>query len=279
MKHYKNLRIIALVFGFLILAYFCLMLIGGGFGKKPVNIEAMKDANSPFLFAHRGISEYYPENSRESIEAAKLKGFRGLEIDIRKTRDNEFILFHDDECSRLLGTDKKINELGIKQIKERHILFNGIESGSMVMTLEELLDDYKDDFIFYFDMKLKDLDDIDKLVGIILTYNISATSIIASTSGFVVSFIEYKYPEINTSLEGFNTGKEWIYYLFPKNLKPDFLASFAGKVNEKHISWLRKKNLISCKIVYDVDKTNYQQVIQKGLKNLIIDYDSTMVVP
>ncbi len=56
------------------------------------------------------------------------------------------------------------------------------------------------------------------LVSLIQSYNISGTSIIASTSGFVVFYIEYKYPAINTALEGFNSGKEWIYCLFPKNL-------------------------------------------------------------
>jgi glycerophosphoryl diester phosphodiesterase len=279
LNHYKNFRIIILIIGILVIAYFGFMLIGGGFGRKPVNIDAMNDGNSPFLFAHRGISEYYPENTREAIDAAKLKGFKGLEIDIRKSSDDEFILFHDEDCSRLLGIQGKIDELSTTQIKERHVLFDGIESDSYVLTLRELLDNYKDDFIFYFDMKLKDIDDIDELVSIVLSYDISGSSIIASTSGFIVFYIEYNYPEIKTALEGFNSGKEWLYSLFPKNFKPDYLSSFAGKVDEKHISWLRQKNLVSNRIVYDVDSANYQKVIQLGMKNLIIDYDSTMTVP
>jgi len=278
MNQFKPIWKIILVLCLLILAYFGFMMIGGGFGKKPVNIMAMNDASSPFLFAHRGISAYFPENTREAIEDAKLKGFKGLEVDIRKSSDNEFVLFHDEDCSRMLGIDKKIYELSASQIKERQVLVNGVESGSYVMTLKELLDNYKDDFIIYFDMKLKDIDDVDELVSIIQAYHISGTSLIASTSGFVIFYIEYKYPEINTALEGFNSGKEWIYCLFPKNYKPDYLSSFAGKVDEKHITWLRKRNLISSRIVYDVDSANYQQVIKMGLKNLIMDYDSTMQV-
>jgi hypothetical protein len=270
---------IILVIGFLIIAYFIFMMIGGGFGKKQGNIKALNDGNSPFLFAHRGLSEYYPENTREAIEAAKLKGFKGLEVDIRKTSDHELVLFHDEDCSRLLGINDKIFNLSVAQIKEHHVLFDGIESVSYVMTLKELLDNYKDDFTIYFDMKLKDLDDVDELVSIIQAYHISGTSLIASTSGFVIFYIEYKYPEINTALEGFNSGKEWIYCLFPKNFKPDYLSSFAGKVDEKHISWLKKRDLMSSRIVYDVDSTNYQKVIDLSLKNLIMDYDSGMRVP
>jgi hypothetical protein len=268
-----------LILAFISIAYFGFMLIGGGFGKKPLDIKEMNDDNSPFLFAHRGISAYYPENTRESIEAAKMQGFKGLEIDIRKSSDNEFILFHDEDCSRLLGISGKICDLSTAQIKEHHLIFNNTQSASTVITLKEMLDEYKDDFIFYFDMKLKGFDDADDLVGIIQSYGIARSSIIASTSGFIVFHIENKYPEINTALEGFNSGKEWIYCLFPKKFKPDFLSSFAGKVDEKHISWLKKRDLLSSKIVYDVDRGNYDKVVQLGLKNLIMDYDSTMQLP
>ena len=275
----KPLKWIIRILTIIVIVYFVFMMIGGGFGKKPTNINVITSSISPFLFAHRGLSDYYPENTREAIEAAKLKGFKGLEVDIRKTSDNEFVLFHDEDCSRLLGINSRIYDLSISQIKERHVLFNGIESESYVMTLKELLNNYKDDFIIYFDMKLKDIDDVDELVSIVQSYGISGTSVIASTSGFVVFYIEYKYPGINSVLEGFNSGKEWIYWLFPKNFKPDYLSSFAGEVDEKHISWLRKRDLISCRIIYNVDSTNYQHVIQLGLKNLIMDYDSSMQVP
>jgi glycerophosphoryl diester phosphodiesterase len=270
---------IFIIFGVLILIYLAFMMIGGGFGKKPLDIKEMNGDNSPFLFAHRGISAYYPENTRESIEAAKMQGFKGLEIDIRKSSDNEFILFHDEDCSRLLGISSKICDLSTAQIKEHRLIFNNTQSGSTVITLKEMLDEYKDDFIFYFDMKLKGFDDADDLVSIIQSYGIARSSIIASTSGLIIFYIENKYPEINSALEGFNSGKEWIYCLFPKKFKPDFLSSFAGKVDEGHISWLKKRDLLSSKIVYDVDKGNYDKVVKLGLKNLIMDYDSTMRVP
>lgn len=279
MDQFKPFWKILLLLCLLILAYFSFMIIGGGFSKKPLNINAMNDGSAPFLFAHRGLSEYYPENTREAIEAAKLKGFKGLEVDIRKSSDNEFVLFHDEDCNRLLGINSRIYDLSVSQIKGLHVLFNGIESGSYVMTLKELMDNYKDDFIIYFDMKLKDIEDVDELVSMVQSYGISGTSVIASTSGFVVFYLEYKYPGINSVLEGFNSGKEWIYWLFPKNFKPDYLSSYAGKVDEKHMSWLRKRDLISSRIVYDVDSANYQKVIQIGLKNLIVDYDSSMAVP
>jgi glycerophosphoryl diester phosphodiesterase len=270
---------ILLIIAAVIFAYFAFMMIGGGFGKKPPDVKAMINDDSPFLFAHRGVTLNYPENTIGSIGEAKLKGFKGLEIDIRKSSDNEFIIFHDEDGKRLLGLDSKINKLTTAQIKSHPLLFNNAQSGSSVITLKEMLDKYKDDFVFYFDMKLKGLDDVNDLAGIIQSYGIERSSIIASTSGFIVFYLENKYPGINTSLEGFNSGKEWIYYFFPKKFKPDFLSSFAGKVDEKHMSWIKKKDLLPCRIVYDVDSTNYRKMAHWGLKNLIIDYSSELKVP
>ena len=272
MNRRKSIRKIILILGILILAYFGFMLIGGGFGKKPLNIREINDDNSQFLFAHRGISAYYPENTREAIEAAKLQGFKGLEIDIRKSSDNEFILFHDEDGGRLLGVDSKIYDLSVAQIKEHRVLFDNVESGSYVLTLKEFLEEFKDDFVIYFDMKLKGWKDVDELVNIIQSDEISRSTIIASTSASVVFHIECKYPDINTALEGFNAGKEWIYYLMPKNFKPDFLSGLASKVNEDHIEWLQKRDLLSIRIVYGVDSTNYQSLVNLGLKNMIVDY-------
>lgn len=272
MKYQRKIfRNIFLFFGILIMAYFSFMFLGGGFGKKQLNIDAMKNGNAPFLFAHRGISAIYPENSREAIEAAKLRGFKGLEVDIRKSSDNEFIVFHDEDGSRMLGIDRQIDELSTAQIKEHPLLFNNIKSKSRVLSVKELLDEFKDDFIIYFDMKLKGFDDIDDMVSIIKSYDITGSSILASTSGFTIFYIEYKYPEINTSLEGFNSGKEWIYCLFPKNYKPDFYSSFASKVDEDHIAWLQKRDLLLNRVVYGVDSTNYQSVSAFGIENMILD--------
>jgi glycerophosphoryl diester phosphodiesterase len=278
MNQRKLIILIFLIPTAVAVAYIGFILFGGGYGKKPVNIQALNSGNSLFLFAHRGISSEFPENSKGAIEQAKIMGFKGLEIDIRKTSDNEFVLFHDEDCDRLLGISEKIYNLSTSQVKDHPLQLNDTITSHYVLTLKEMLDEYKDDFIIYFDLKLKGFDDADELVRIIRSYGISRSSIIASTSGVIIFYIENKYPEINTSLEGFNSGKEWLYYLFPKNFKPDFLSSFASKVNEDHIAWLQKKDLLSGRIVYGVDSTNYGKVIQLGLKNLIIDYYSGMEV-
>ena len=54
------------------------------------------------ILCHRGISDYYPENTLGSIvEAIKSPKYGGVEIDIQFTKDNEWIVYHDDDLIRL----------------------------------------------------------------------------------------------------------------------------------------------------------------------------------
>lgn len=266
------LKILLLLLVLVLVAYVAVAFIAGGFGPKPANALTLKNAGSQILFAHRGIAGTFPENSREAIALAKKKGFKGLEVDIRKSADNEFIVFHDENCNRLLGVNVNVADLTVAQIRKFNLLVGKDTSSSYVLTLKELLDEFKGDFTFYFDFKLKNVNDADELVYLIETYDLSRSVILASTSAPVIFHLEYHYPAILTALEGFDSGKEWMYFFIPKNLKPDYLSGFASKVDDKHISWLKEKELLQSRIVYGVDSSNYQQVVDLGIKNMILDY-------
>ena len=46
-------------------------------------------------YAHRGASEYAPENTMPSFELGLSMGANGIETDIQRTRDGKLVLFHD----------------------------------------------------------------------------------------------------------------------------------------------------------------------------------------
>ena len=82
----------------------------------------------------------------------------------------------------------------------------------------------------------------------------------------VIFHLEYNYPAFHTALEGFNAGKEWIYFFIPKNLKPDFYSGFASIKSMKSTSNGSEKELLIQRIVYGVDSTNYQAMQDLGLQ-------------
>jgi glycerophosphoryl diester phosphodiesterase len=257
-----------------VVAYLAFGFSFGGFGSKPIKPLFSDPADSALLFAHRGVVENFPENSLESIGEAKRLGFRAVEFDLRKSADDDFILFHDPETDRMLGKGLNINKISTSELDDFPLIQNGKPGKYFIPTLEEVLDQHSADFIFYFDLKLSGFKEADQIVEIIRKYNIENRVIVASADALFVFYVEYKYPEIITALEGFNAGKEWIYPLIPKNLRPDFLSGFLNRIDENHVEWLRKNELLSRRIVYGIDSSNFISAKSMGIKHMIMDYDS-----
>ena len=60
-------------------------------------------SNSPRVFAHRGLSSDFPENTLSAFRAAaNHAGVKGIELDVQLTRDGIPVVFHD-ECLVRLG--------------------------------------------------------------------------------------------------------------------------------------------------------------------------------
>ena len=73
-------------------------------------------------YAHRGASEYAPENTLSSFYLGLLQGANGIETDVRRTKDGVLVLFHDDTVDRVSnGTgcvgDVTLCELGALEIR------------------------------------------------------------------------------------------------------------------------------------------------------------------
>ncbi len=142
-----------------------------------------------------------------------------------------------------------------------------------LITLDQYLSFFKNDFITYIDMKEKNNNLLsDSIVSLIKKHNLYSQVLIANTDFLSIAYIENKYPEVNTVLEGFNLGKEWIAKYLPKDFKPDYYSSFATEINVEHIDWLKKNNLMSKRIVYGVDTSNYKTIADFGIKKIVIDY-------
>ena len=100
---------------------------------------------------HRGIKEYYPENTTGSIiDTNNNIKYDGVEFDIRLTKDNQWILYHDDDLLRLNGINKKVNEIEYSDINK--ISWKGQEFS--VSLLSDLIDlNFKKNFVLNVEIK------------------------------------------------------------------------------------------------------------------------------
>ena len=110
------------------------------------------------LIAHRGSSEYFPENTIAAFDHALELGCNFLELDIHLTLDNVLIVMHDSEVDRTSDGSGPINQMSLQQIKnldagswfEGPVVLNEIQR---VPTLEEILQRYSNQAHIHIEIK------------------------------------------------------------------------------------------------------------------------------
>lgn len=77
------------------------------------NLDFLKKYN----YAHRGLhNDEVSENSLESFSLA-IKNNYAIELDIRVTKDDKWIVFHDNNLLRMTGSNIKVEDLNYHELK------------------------------------------------------------------------------------------------------------------------------------------------------------------
>ncbi len=90
------------------------------------------------FIAHRGLhkNKIIPENSMLAFKAAIEKNY-AIEFDINITKDNQIVVFHDDDLNRLCNKKENIEDESYDFLKD----LNLYESNEKIPLLKELLDE------------------------------------------------------------------------------------------------------------------------------------------
>lgn len=70
------------------------------------------------IWAHRGSSHTYIENTRAAFQRAIDDGAEGIELDVQRTKDGELIVYHDENFKRLTGVNKLVEESTWAEVQE-----------------------------------------------------------------------------------------------------------------------------------------------------------------
>ena len=71
------------------------------------------------IWAHRGCSQNYPENTMTAFKKAiELKGLSGIELDIQLTKDNQMVVIHDERVDRTTGGIGFVRDYSYEEIKQ-----------------------------------------------------------------------------------------------------------------------------------------------------------------
>ena len=81
------------------------------------NRKSYFDCPCPQIIAHQGSSFELPPNTIEAFELAINQGADIIELDIWQTKDEFWIVIHDESLSRITGINKSIGDVSLSEIR------------------------------------------------------------------------------------------------------------------------------------------------------------------
>lgn len=264
----NNRRLIVLII-FLILSvdiFYALNILKNGSALKMNTLDQIQ------ITSHRGYSYNYPENTLPAIEIAIESFADYVEIDVRVTKDGEFVLLHDQTLKRTTGLRKAIWDVTYEEIKD-------LDAGSWkdkrfsdvkIPTLIEVFENTKGRVYLNLDLKFTktQTDAVTRLVELIDTYDMQYQLMVTSTCLECLEAIKNLNPNIQT---GYIT-----YRITPALLSNSNIDVFSMKSSLVTKSVVEKSHAYGKKVlVWTVNtRREIERLSRLGVDNLITDRPS-----
>ena len=158
-----------------------------------------------FIFAHRGYSAKYPENTMLSFKKAEKTGAHGIELDVQLSKDGEVMVIHDEKLNRTTNGNGFVKDLDCQELKKLRIISkNPFLRKESIPTLREVLEwlahnqlicniELKNNVIRYEGME-------DKVIELVRKYQLTKRIILSSFNHESVAQCIKIAPEIETAL-------------------------------------------------------------------------------
>ena len=171
--------------------------------------------------AHRGMfnNKDIPENSMLAFRKA-LKYNYSIELDIRLTKDNVLIVFHDDSLKRMTGFDKCVSEITYNEIKKLKLL----NTNQTIPTLKDVLKLVNNKVLL--DIEIKDTKKINAICKITLDELKNYSNY--TMKSFNPKIVHHLYKRNQTITRGLLINKKYYNTIMGKIIiiycKPNFLS-------------------------------------------------------
>lgn len=90
-------------------------------------------------YAHRGASEYAPENTLSSFYLGVSMGANGIETDVQRTKDGVLVLFHDDTLDRVTGRSGRIGDYTYEALSQMRVRNEKTNTEDIITTMDDFL--------------------------------------------------------------------------------------------------------------------------------------------
>lgn len=210
-----------------VISLVCLLLIAAVSWILLVHFEYIfPRARRVEAVVHRLGGDLDIENTLEGQEAALELGAGAAETDIQRTKDGEYIIFHDGTLKRMCGMPERPCDLTLDEIRsiEMQTVTGEVRK---IPTLEEVLDKAKGREILYLELKGITADEqmADDVIAMVQEKGMAEDCILISMNYNVIRYIDRNYPDIRCGyLYFFAYGNE-------SRLEADLLMSQSNVIN------------------------------------------------
>lgn len=219
---------------------------------------------------HRGSRGVGVENTIEAFYEGIMRGYFALECDVRVSKDNQLIIFHDEDLVRLANINELVNNLTYQELK-KVVLTQPIENKILtgtIPTLEEYLSlCKKHNVIPVIELKWSnginnnDFSNINLLIDEINKYELFNQAIILTSMKDVLRHLREQYPTLNLQIllgASQPLTVEILQFVIDYNISLDLHYSL---VNQEIIDFAHQHNLVvNCWCV------NEYEIVEKFLK-------------
>ena len=156
------------------------------------------NVSMPFVIAHRGFSEKYPENTLEAVKGALEAGADGVEIDARISKDGVIYCLHDDTLNRTTNGTGPARQKTIAELRELDAgsKFNPKFAGAKIALFEDVVKVVKEkDATVLVD--LKEATAVDGICDILIKHKATRNALLDTGSPAIAKKYRSRIPDAN----------------------------------------------------------------------------------
>lgn len=198
------------------------------------------------IFAHRGSSGLFPENTLAAFKNAATLPITGIELDVQLTKDGEIVVIHDETINRTSNGEGFVKDFTLDELKTYDFgsYFSHLFTGEEIPLLAEVLDVFKHTTHF---------------INIELKTNVVRYEGIEEK---IAQLIEEKEIANRIIISSFNDESVQLFKEIAPEVQTAFLAMKKPRRLLHHLRFLR---VDACHISYKiVHKRVFKKVISKG---------------
>ena len=204
--------------------------------KKAVEIMR-NDSRDLFVnYAHRGASEYAPENTFLAFYTGMYMGANGIETDVQMTKDGVLVLFHDDTVTRLTGAEGQLSDYTLDQLKQFTFEKDGLTD--KIVVLEDFLQQFAfRDITFAIEIKQAGIEK--QIADMLRKYSMAKKVVVTSFKPQCIQVIKEYAPELHVGLLCKDVTEDTIAFL--KQIGAEELCPNAANVTPENVAaWHRE---------------------------------------